>query len=43
MKWPADGKLTVEGVTPKIESATFLTPGAAIDPHASSAIILAIF
>ena len=29
MKWPANGKLTVEGVTPKVESVTFLSPKAA--------------
>ena len=29
MEWPADGKLVVEGVTPKVESITFLAPKAA--------------
>ena len=29
MEWPADGKLVVEGVTPKVESVTFLSPKAA--------------
>ncbi len=29
MEWPADGKLAVEGVTPKVQSATFLAPQAA--------------
>ena len=28
MKWPVDGILTVEGITPKVESVTFLAPQA---------------